>query len=357
MAEEPGGGQEKTEEPTSRRLQEARKKGDVVKSMEVSAVAVLLAAILFLYSARTFLYEQLSLIIRYYLGNLHSLEITIDNMYALTSQCMWMMALVTLPLAIIVFITALAANIAQVGLIFSTESITPNLEKIDPIAGMKRLFSKQAMANLVKSVAKLLIVGYVAYTVVKKAIPDIVPLMDQEPIQILAFYANTSFWIFLKSILIIAIIAILDYFFQRWQYLERLKMTRQELREEAKMTEGDPMVKGRIRAIQQEMARRRMMAEVPKADVIITNPIHLAVAMQYDSTKMAAPAVLAKGAGVLAERIKEIGRQHNIPIVEDKPLAQALYRHVEIGQAIPYDLYNAVAEVLAYVYGLKGKAA
>jgi len=159
----------------------------------------------------------------------------------------------------------------------------------------------------------------------------------------------------LKAVLIIGALAAIDYGFQRWQFREKMRMTKQELREEAKQTEGDPYVRGRIRAIQHEMARRRMMAEVPKADVVITNPIHLAVALRYDSAEMAAPTVIAKGAGIIAERIKEIARENGIAVIEDRPLAQMLFKTVEIGKAIPANLYQAVAEVLAYVYGLRGR--
>lgn len=355
MAEETG--QEKTEEPTARRLQEARKKGDVPKSVEIASVAVLLAGLFLFYGAGEYMLDRLYVVMRHYLGNAHLIKVVPDNMVSLAADALWFSAQLVAPVLIVVFLAALAANFAQVGFFVSSEALTPKLDKIDPIAGFGRLFSKQAMANFVKSVAKLVIVGYVAYTVVRDATPQILPLIDQEPVQILVFLAKTSFWIFLKAVLIIAILAGLDYVFQRWQFRERLKMTKQELRDEARMTEGDPQVKGRIRSIQYQMARRRMMAEVPKADVIITNPIHLALALHYDGVAMEAPTLLAKGAGVIAERIKEIAREHSIPIVEDKPLAQALYKSVEIGNTIPGNLYQAVAEVLAHVYSLRKKSA
>ncbi|MBI4791358.1 MAG: flagellar biosynthesis protein FlhB [Deltaproteobacteria bacterium] len=356
MAEEPGG-QEKTEEPTGRRLQDARKKGDVAKSMEVPSAAVLLVGLLTLYMLSGFLLRNCLDLLRHYLTNLHTIQIIPGNMMMLTFESMRHVAILTGPMLLVLFITALAANYAQVGFLYTTEKMTPQLDKIDPIQGFRRIFSLQTLANTIKSIAKLAIVSYVSYKEVMKNLDGIMPLMDQEPYPILIFFAKVSFWIFLKAALIIALLAALDYAFQRWQFMSKMKMTKQEVKEEAKMTEGDPHVKGRIRSIQMQMARKRMMAEVPKADVIITNPTHLAVALAYDPTAMSAPTVLAKGAGVIAQRIKEIGREHNIPVIEDKPLAQSLYKLVEINELIPENLFQAVAEILAYVYQSKKKSA
>ncbi|MBI5557728.1 MAG: flagellar biosynthesis protein FlhB [Deltaproteobacteria bacterium] len=356
MAEEPSG-QEKSEEPTARRLQDARNKGDVAKSMEVPSAAVLLCGLLALYALSGFMLENFLNLLRYYLANLHAIEIIPGTLPQLTQESMRQIAILTGPLMIVIFITALAANYAQIGFLFTTEKMTPKLDKIDPIQGIGRIFSMQTLANTIKSIAKLAIVGFVAYKEIMKNLDGLLPLMDQEPYPILVFYAKVSFWIFLKAALIIAILAALDYAFQRWQFMKKMKMTKQEVKEEAKMTEGDPYVKGRIRSIQMQMARKRMMAEVPQADVIITNPTHLAIALMYDSTTMSAPLVIAKGAGVIAGRIKEVARQHGIPVVEDKPLAQALYKSVDINDQIPENLFQAVAEVLAYVYGLKKKSA
>ncbi|MCB2182897.1 MAG: flagellar biosynthesis protein FlhB [Desulfobulbaceae bacterium] len=356
MAEEQSG-QEKTEEPTSKRLQDARKKGDVGKSMEIPSAAVLLLALLTIYLLSGYMLENLLSLLRHYLSNLHSIKIIPDNMVMLTMESMKYTAVLTGPLMLVLFITALVSNYAQVGFLFTTEKITPKFEKIDPIKGVGRMFSMQTLANTVKSIAKLVIVGFVAYKEIKKNLGALLPLMDQDPYAILVFYAKVSFWIFLKAALIIAVLAAFDYAFQRWQFLKKMKMTKQEVKEEAKMTEGDPHVKGRIRSIQMEMARKRMMAEVPEADVVITNPTRLAIALTYDPTTMTAPKVIAKGAGVIAKKIKEIAREHKIPVVEDKPLAQALYKNVEIDEQIPENLFQAVAEILAYVYGLKKKSA
>jgi len=351
------GGQEKTEDPTSRRLSEGRKKGDVAKSTEIPSAAVLLAGLLTLYASREYMMGQFRILTSHFLGNLDTISMAPDNMAALTMQCMTSYAMLLGPLLLAVFTMALIANYAQVGFIFSTEKIMPDIKKIDPIQGVAKKFSMQTLAELFKSLAKISIIGWVAYREVREAMPQFLPLMDQEVYQIFVFMVSTAFWIFLKCALIIALLAILDYAFQRWQFMKKMKMTKQEVKEEAKTTEGDPMVKGRIRAIQMEMARKRMMEEVPSADVVITNPTRLAVALRYNPASMAAPVVVAKGAGLVAKRIKEVAMENNVPIVEDKPLAQALYKAVAIDQPIPENLFQTVAEVLAYVFGKKRKAA
>jgi len=215
----------------------------------------------------------------------------------------------------------------------------------------------QALAELLKSLLKIGLIGYVAYDEVHKVLPQFMPLLDQTPYQIMIFAGRTAFWIFLKCAITIAILAAADYVFQRWQFMKKMKMTKQEVKEEAKMTEGDPQVKGRIRALQMQMARSRMMDEVPKADVVITNPTRLAVALKYDADQMAAPLVVAMGAGAIAHRIKEIAAENEVPVIEDKPLARALYKTAKTGQPIPENLFQTVAEVLAYVYGVKRKTA
>ena len=355
MADE-SSGQEKTEDPTARRLSEARDKGDVLKSMEIPSAAVLLTGLMGLYLMRGYIYTTLLEIMRHYLSQLHSISIVPANMFTITMDAMYFVSLILVPLMGIIFITALLSNYAQIGVIFSAEKLTPKYEKIDPIKGFARMFSMQTFFNTIKSIAKITVITWAAYTVIKKNLHDLLPLMDQEPLSIFIFYCKISFYIFLKAAIIIAFLAIIDWVFQRWEFMKKMRMTKQEMKEEAKTTEGDPHVKGRIRSIQMEMARKRMMADVPNADVIITNPTRLAIAIQYDATSMAAPTVIAKGAGVIAHKIKEVGRDNNIPLVEDKPLARALYAAVNIGDEIPSELFQAVAEILTHVYGLRKAA-
>lgn len=356
MADE-SSGQEKTESPTSRRLQDAREKGDIAKSMEVPSAAVLLASLMTIYLSRHFIMQNLSQMTSHYLAACSTIRLSHATFTTLVKASMLDMALVCSPVLAAVFLTALIANYAQVGVIFTAEKITPDLQKIDPISGFSRKVSMQALADLIKSLLKIGLIGYVAFSDAYAALPEFMPLMDKEPYQIMAFAGHTAFWIFLKCALVIALLAILDYAFQRWQFMKKMKMTKQEVKEEAKSTEGDPQVKGRIRAIQMQMARQRMMTEVPKADVIITNPTRLAIALRYEAKTMTAPLVVAKGAGAIAARIREIAGEHGVPLVENKPLAQALYQMADINKPIPEDLFQAVAEVLAYVFGTRKKAA
>lgn len=356
MAEE-SSGQEKTEDPTERRLQEARTKGDIAKSMEIPSAFVLLAGLMTIYLMRGYMMQNFSVLTSYYLGNAHSFNIIPDNIVGITSECLKRGAVIVGPVMLAVFIAALVANYAQIGFIFTTEKLTPDLKKIDPIQGFAKKFSLQSLAELTKSLFKIGIIGYVAFREIRNSFHSFLPLMDQEPYQILAFAGSTAFWIFLKCALVIALLAAFDYAFQRWQFMKKMKMSKQEVKEEAKMTEGDPQVKGRIRAIQMEMARKRMMDEVPSADVVITNPTRLAIALRYDSDAMSAPQVIAKGAGAIAQRIREVAAENNVPMIEDKPLARALYKAAAVDQPVPENLYQAVAEVLAYVYSMRRKTA
>ena len=356
MADE-AGGQEKTEDPTDRRLQDARQKGDVLKSMEIPSAAVLLCGLLALYAMKGYIFEHLLMNLRHYLSQLHLITINKDNMTSITMDAMYFFAVMVGPVMLIIVLAALIANYAQVGVLFTTEKMVPKYEKIDPLKGIQRMFSMQTVANTIKSILKIVVIGWVAYIEVKKNMNGLLPLMDQQPMAIFIFYARVSFWIFLKAALLIAFLAFLDWLFQRWQFMKKMKMSKQEVKEEAKMTDGDPHVKGRIRSIQMEMARKRMMADVPDADVVITNPTRLAIAIKYDNATMVAPQVVAKGAGVVAHRIKEIARKNQVTLVEDKPLARALYKSVEIGEEIPANLFQAVAEILAHVYNLRNKAA
>ena len=242
----------------------------------------------------------------------------------------------------------------QVGFQINTEAMTLKLIKLNPISGMQRLASLKSLVELAKSMIKILFIGSIAYLLVKSDLQEFPSLIQQEVGQILVFIARISLKISFFVCLAMIILAVLDYIYQRWQYEQDLKMTKQEVKDEHRQTYGDPKVKARIRGVQMEMARRRMMEAVPEADVVITNPTRLAIAMKFDAREMIAPRVLAKGSGHIAQRIREIALENKIPIVEEKPLAQALFKMVEIGDYIPAELYRAVAEVLAYVYRLKG---
>ena len=258
-----------------------------------------------------------------------------------------------LPVFAAVFVVALISNIAQVGFNVSWKAIEPKLSKLNPINGFKQKFTSRAVIEFVKSLVKIAVISLVCYLATKDELLNVLNLYENSTAQILLFLFIKSFWIVIKVCIVMALVAILDYAFQKWKFLEDQKMTQKEVKDERKQTEGDPAVKSKIRQLQMAAARKRMMAEVPEADVVVTNPTHLAVALQYDKEKMDAPTVVAKGAGAVAANIKKIARENDVPIVEDKPLARNLYKAVDIDGQVPFEYYQAVAELLAYVYGLK----
>jgi flagellar biosynthetic protein FlhB len=257
------------------------------------------------------------------------------------------------PLFAAIFITAILSNIMQVGFMLSGESIIPKLSKIDPIKGFGRLFSKQSFMELIKSLLKLTIVGGIAFLTIKGEMKNFALLGDMEVNSIFVYILKIFFKIFIRCSLAMIVLVIIDYAFQKWEFENRIKMTKQEVKEEFKKSEGDPLIKSRIKSIQMEMARKRMMQDVPEADVVITNPTHLAVALKYDGASMTAPKVIAKGSRKIAEKIKDVASKHGIPVLENKELARNLYSLVDVGQEIPPALYQIVAELLAYIYKLK----
>lgn len=347
--------QEKTERPTGRRRSETREKGRVAKSREVSTYFVLVGGLVILYFAGPSMVAEMASLMKKTLMEAAGTRIAAGNVSTLVLGTVLFMAKVMGPLLLAVFVAAMVGNFVQVGWMFSWEPLVPKLSTLNPLEGMKRLVSLRSLTEVVKFMAKVLLVGVVAYTAVKKEIPSIMPLAGQSIPAIGSYICMTILRIVLRTSWVLLVLAILDYAYQRWEFEKGLKMTKQEVKDEFKQTEGDPLIKSRIRRVQREWARRRMMEAVPRADVVITNPVELAVAIAYSSETMAAPQVLAKGGGVVAERIRQIARSHGIPILENKPLARALFRQVNVGQQVPAALYQAVAEVLAYVYRLKNR--
>jgi len=286
------------------------------------------------------------------LGTMSIARVTDASAFSL--EILYRLLAVLLPFLLPIAVVGFIANIMQIGFQISTEAMSLKLSKLNPISGMKRFVSLKSLVELGKSIIKILFVGGIAYLVVKSDLKEFPYLVQQEVGQIILFIAKVSLKLFFFVCLAMIVLAVLDYIYQRWQYEQDLKMTKQEVKDEYKQTHGDPKVKARIRGVQQEMARRRMMEAVPEADVVITNPTRLAIALKFDAREMIAPRVVAKGAGFVAERIREIAAEHQISMIEEKPLAQALFKMVEVGGYIPVELYRAVAEVLAYVYRLKG---
>jgi flagellar biosynthetic protein FlhB len=249
----------------------------------------------------------------------------------------------------------LAGNIAQIGFEIHTEPLAPKFSKLNPLAGLKRIFSLRGLVEMLKSLAKIAFIAVIAGSVVSGYLPQFPTLVRGDLGTIWDFTQTAAFQIMLYVCLAMMALAALDYAYQRWQHEQSLKMTKQEIKDERKQSEGDPQIKARIRSLQRQAAYHRMIAEVPLADVVITNPTHLAVALRFDPAEMAAPRVVAKGADHVAQRIRDIAREHGVPLVENPPLAQALHRMADVGDPIPVELYRAVAEVLAYVYRLKGR--
>ena len=346
--------QDKTEPATGKRREEARKKGDVAKSRELGSVAVLLAGVIYLIFNCKSMTIRLGEQIKQTFALIPQIKQDDFNLVELVNHTVQGSLSFMLPMMLTLFAAAILANYIQTGLLWSTEALAPQFSKLNPMTGLGRLFSKRALVELSKSILKLLIVGWAAFSVLQEEMKNMVPLLYQDKIQIFAMLGSVSLKVVMRCCWVIAILAILDYAYQKWDYEQRLKMTKQEVKDEFKHTEGDPLIKGRIRSMQRAMARRRMMQEVPKADVVITNPTHLAVALRYELKEMAAPRIVAKGAERIAQRIKEIAGAHKIPLVENRTLAQNLYK-LDLGQEVPAHFYQAVAEILAYVYKLKKK--
>jgi flagellar biosynthetic protein FlhB len=344
---------EKTEEPTAKRKADARKKGQVGKSQEINAAFVLLAGFMVLKVLGGNAVAEIMNYSTYIYGNLN-VDINEESIMQMFIGMIILLAKTSIPLMVFIMIIGLAMNLAQVGLNFSTETISFDPNKLNPINGAKRMFSKRSLVELIKSLLKIIIIGYFIITYLKDEVFQIPKLIYMDIFAGLNKMSDTIFFLAFKIIGVFIVMAVLDFAYQKWQNLQDLKMSKQEVKEEFKQQEGDPKIKGKIRQKQRQMAMARMMQEVPQADVIVTNPTHFAVALKYQSG-MSAPIVIAKGQDLVAQKIKEIARESKVPIVENKPLARALFAAVEIGAAIPQELYKAVAEVLAYVYRLKKK--
>jgi flagellar biosynthesis protein FlhB len=347
--------QEKTEEATPRRREEARKKGQVFKSMELVSAVTLLTAYTVIKVAGPFMAGRVFSFSRSLWEQGALQDWSESGVRVLLNQVFLLTAMVSAPVLLAGAVAGVAANVLQVGFVFTLEPMTPNFDRINPASGFKRIFSRRTLAELVKSLIKVTIVGYVAYRTVAGDLEAFPLLVSLEVPQMVQFMIDVVSRLLLWTGVALFVMAVADYMYQRWEYEESLKMTKQEIKEEYRQQEGNPEIRAKIRQKQREMARKRMMQDVKKADVVVTNPTHYAVALSYKQVEMAAPRVLGKGQGFLALRIREVAKEANIPIVENPPLARQLYAAADIGQEIPNDLYQAVAGVLAFVYQLKQK--
>ena len=352
MAEQEG--QEKTEVPTEKKRRESREEGQVAFSKELSSAALLAGIVLTLVATSPIILDAMRQLMSQIFRDLaQSEELSIDSIFTLSGEILSIILPAFAPFAAVIIFVGIFASVLQVGVLITFKAISPKFNKISPLTGLKRLFSSQSLADFLKSMAKLIIVGFVGYLTYIDKITELNGLSVSTPESILIYNFTVVAEVAGKIVLALVAIAIFDYFYQRWHHEQQLMMTKQEVKDETKQTEGDPLLKARIRQIQREMSNARMMQEVPKADAVIVNPTHFSVAILYDRDVMTAPEVIAKGADHLALRMRTVARENNVPILERPELARDLYANVEIGDDIPERFYKAIAEILAFVYRLR----
>ena len=352
MAEQQG--QEKTEAPTEKKRRESREEGQVAFSKELSSAALLAGIVLTLVATSPFILDSFRELMTNIFRQMASAdELSVNSIYTLSGEIITTMLPAFTPFLTVIVLVAIFAAVVQVGIQITFKAIVPKFSKLSPLTGIKRLFSSQSLADFLKSMAKLIIVGFVGYLTYMDKISELNGLSVSTPEAILKYNFTVVAEVAGKIVLALVAIAIFDYFYQRWHHEQQIMMTKQEVKEETKQTEGDPQLKARIRQIQREMSNARMMQEVPKADALIVNPTHFSVAVLYDRDIMAAPEVTAKGVDHMALRMRTIARENNVPILERPELARDLYANVEIGEDIPERFYKAIAEILAFVYRLR----
>lgn len=349
---------EKTEEPTAKKLEDARKKGQVMRSTEVVTAATLLVFFLMLKVFVGFIGNRFISSFHKTLGSIgdYTSEPFNTNMArTIIRSSLWDIVVAAFPMMIAGFVVTIVSILFQVKWKVTTEPLKPKFDKFNPVSGMKRLFSKDKIMDLLKSTAKVIILAYVVYSYLKDQWPLIFKMYSYTLPQAIAVIGDTVISVGIRISLFFAAIAVFDLFYQKWKFHQDMMMSKQEVKDEYKNSEGDPKIKSQQRQRMQQASQRRMMQDLPNADVVITNPTHLAVAIRYDKEAHEAPVVVAKGADYLAQKIKDVARANAVEIVENKPLARMLYHNVEIGAEIPPELYQMVAEVLAYVYSLHGR--
>ena len=352
MAEQEG--QEKTEVPTEKKRRESREEGQVAFSKELSSAALLAGIVLTLVATSPIILDAMRQLMSQIFRDLaQSEELSIDSIFTLSGEILSIILPAFAPFVAVIIFVGIFASVLQVGVQITYKAISPKFNKISPLTGLKRLFSSQSLADFLKSMAKLIIVGFVGYLTYIDKITELNGLSVSTPESILIYNFTVVAEVAGKIVLALVAIAIFDYFYQRWHHEQQLMMTKQEVKDETKQTEGDPQLKARIRQIQREMSNARMMQEVPKADAVIVNPTHFSVAILYDRDVMSAPEVIAKGADHLALRMRTVARENNVPILERPELARDLYANVEIGDDIPERFYKVIAEILAFVYRLR----
>lgn len=348
--------EDKTEPPTEHRRREARQKGQVSRSVELSSSLAMIAGLVALRFTGSHILENLREAFRIGLTAWPARDLTPELALQLGLDAVKVSMAILLPILLTGMTVALVGTAAQVGLVVSGEPMALQLSRLDPVKGIQRLFSRRSLIELGRLFIKILLVGYVIWITLRQESALLASLPGASWDAIVKAVGAVMWKVVVRASAVILVIAAFDYLIQRRQHEQELRMTKQELKEELRRTEGDPTTRSRIRQIMREMSMKRMMSDVPKADVVVVNPTHIAVALQYDARTMAAPKVLAKGQRLIAERIREIAEKHGIPVIRNVTLARSLFRSVEVGQEVPLELYQAVAEVLAAVYRMKGRS-
>lgn len=348
--------QEKTEEATQQRREDFRKRGQVAQTRELASVLALLGSATLLWALGRFSLQQVSELITYTLGPNLVNAVRTNEFAPVVFFVLKKMVFLAGPVIVMLLLLSIISTVVQVGLLYNEEAFDFNLDKINPLNGLKRVFSLKSVVEGGKALIKLVFVVATVYWLVKDEMQVLPRLSSLSVEQIMTYTGSLTVKLLAGLGIFMAVIAAADYFFQRYDLEKQMRMSKQEIKEEHKSREGDPMIKARIRRIQREMANKRMMKDVPKADVIVTNPTHIACALMYDPETMAAPRLVAKGSGHIAEKIKEIARENGVPVMENKPLARAIFKTLKIGHTVPRELFTAVAQVLSYVYRLKRKA-
>jgi flagellar biosynthetic protein FlhB len=346
---------QQTEEPTQKRLQEAREHGDVIKSTEVNALVLLAGGALAIAMFGGSAMKGLAVAMRLFLEQPDRMSLDPGDMMALARHTAMSIGTILAPVFAVMMAAAVGGHLIQGTPTFSLEKIKPSLSKLSLVSGFKRIFGIEGLSNLVKGLAKMLIVGFAVWTQIWPERNMLESVLNQTPMGVVGDMDHLLFKVLIAALAALAVIAAADYLLQRQRFLQRNRMSKQEIKEEYRQNEGDPQIKAKIRQIRLERAKKRMMAAVPEATVIITNPTHYAVALKYEAGKMAAPICVAKGIDALALKIREVAKEHDVPIVENPPLARALHAAVEVDEVIPQEHFKAVAQVIGYVMRLTGK--
>jgi flagellar biosynthesis protein FlhB len=346
---------EKTEKATPKKRDDARKKGQTAKSQDVNTAIILLAVFLFLTFSASYIGNIVFDLFNQTFQEYMLMELTENTVQVITMDIMKELALLLGPIMLVAFLAGLFSNYIQVGVMFTTKPLEPKLEKIDPIKGFKRIFSLRAIVELLKSILKISFVGAITFVILWMNIDQVLSLSFKSVGDSLATMASLTVQMGIAASLALLFLSLFDFLYQKYDFEKNIRMSKQDLKDEHKNIEGDPLIKSKIKQRQREMAMRRMMQEVPEADVVITNPTHFAIVLKYDENKMDAPYVVAKGVDYLAQKIKYIANENDVVMVENRPLARSLYDSAEIGDAVPEEFFKAVAEILAYVYRIKNQ--